>query len=91
MAGPLKCTGTGGQLSTPPRFLALLDAKRSFKRPGIKGGLISETFLYWLHPPKNVPNHYPEHLFFGGNAQDSVLAHFSKTTKTFLGYSHLYK
>ena len=23
-----------------------------------KGGLISEIFLFWLHPPKNVQNHY---------------------------------
>ena len=29
-----------------------------------KGGLISDSFTLWLHLPKNVPNHYPEHLFF---------------------------
>ena len=28
-----------------------------------KGGKISDFFL-WLHPPKNVPNHYPELLLF---------------------------
>ena len=24
-------------------------------------------FLIWLHSPKNVPNHYPEHFLYGGN------------------------
>ena len=27
-----------------------------------KGGLISESFSFWLHIQKNVSNHYPEHL-----------------------------
>ena len=30
----------------------------------IKGSLISESFLFWFHLQKNVPNHYPEHLLF---------------------------
>ena len=30
------------------------------KSKASKGGLISEWFSIWLHPPKNVPNHYPE-------------------------------
>ena len=29
-----------------------------------KGGLILQSFSLWLKPPKNVPNHYPEHLPF---------------------------
>ena len=29
-----------------------------------KGGLISESFSLWLNPPSNVPNHYPEYVFF---------------------------
>ena len=29
-----------------------------------KGGLRSDIFSFWLHLPKNVPNHYPEHIIF---------------------------
>ena len=29
-----------------------------------QGGLISQSFSLWLKPPKNVTNHYPEHLPF---------------------------
>ena len=31
-----------------------------FKQLG-KDGLILEGFSLWLHPTKNVPNHYSEH------------------------------
>ena len=42
-----------------------------------KGGLISEKFSLWLKPPKNVPNHSPEHLFFKWIVlSGSDLAHF---------------
>ena len=40
------------------------------------------SFLIWLHPPKNVPNHYPEHLLLKGNAQNSDLAHLFEDVKT---------
>ena len=29
-----------------------------------KGGLISESFLYWLQSPKKCAKNYPEHLLF---------------------------
>ena len=29
-----------------------------------KGGLISESFSFWLKSQKRVPNYNPEHLFF---------------------------
>ena len=50
-----------------------------------KGGLISESFSLWLHPPENVPNHYPEHLLFRGlvDAQDSDFAHFLEDGNAF--------
>ena len=30
----------------------------------VKSGLLSESFSLWLHPPKNVPNYYPELCLF---------------------------
>ena len=40
-------------------FLSLVCRAKSWIGQA-KGGLISESFILWLHPPKNVPNHYPE-------------------------------
>ena len=52
--------------------------------PPVKGGLISESFSLWLHPPKNVPNHYSEHLLFirkYSEWKNSDLANFFKNEK----------
>ena len=40
-----------------------------------KGGLISESFSLWLNPPNNVPNHYPEHVFFMWIVNRTVIWH----------------
>jgi hypothetical protein len=40
-----------------------------------KGGLISESFSLWLSPPNNVPNHYPEYIFFGWIVIRTVIWH----------------
>ena len=40
-------------------FLSLVCRAKSWIGQA-KGGLISESFIVCLHPPKNVPNHYPE-------------------------------
>ena len=40
-------------------FLSLVCRAKSWNGQA-KGGLIADSFLLWLHPPKNVPNHYPE-------------------------------
>ena len=43
----------------------------------VKGSLISDLFLLWLHPSKNMPNF----LYQGGEGQDSDLAHFFRMEK----------
>ena len=51
-----------------------------------KGGLISESFSLFLKSPKNVPNHYPEYLFFRWILLRIFLAPFSvlnQNIKTF--------
>ena len=48
-----------------------------------KGGLISESFSLWLNPPNNVPNHYPEHVFFMWIVNRTVIWHiFWRIEKT---------
>ena len=55
----------------------------------VEGGLISDLFSLWLHPPNNMPNHCPEHFLYGhffllvNSAQDSDSAHFLEAGKTF--------
>ena len=66
--------------SKPPNII--LDTNFSIKMSLSKGGLISESVLVWIHPPRNVSNHYSEHLSLGLNSQDSDLAHFLEDGKT---------
>ena len=30
----------------------------------VEGGLTSDLFSLWLHPPNNMPNHYPVNFLF---------------------------
>ena len=47
-------------------------------------------FTYRLHPSKNVPNYYPQHLLFRWIVLRIVIRTFLKEWKNFLRLSHLY-
>ena len=44
-----------------------------------KGSIISESFSFWLKPPKKVPDHDTEHLFQGGYWSGSWFGSFVLT------------
>ena len=59
-----------------------------------KGGLISESFSFWLKSPKKVPNLHPEHLLFRWIELKIVFWHIfweiGANVIIFLRLSHLY-
>ena len=79
----------------PPQETALITSQMinirviklsSANKRVFKGGLISESFSLWFHPPKNVPNHYPE-LF---HPKKKCFGTLFVGCKNILRLSHLY-
>ena len=52
-----------------------------FKKYVSKGGLISESFYLWFHPPKVPITNL--NFYLGGKVQDSDLPHFLVLLRTF--------
>ena len=55
-----------------------------------KGGLISESFSYWLQSPKKCAKHYPDHLLFRWIELKIVFWEIGANLKNILRIHHLY-